>query len=933
MSNVHDPSRGLQRKLIYIFSIIVSLTWAQTLIAKTALRISVNTDSHSDPPSEVWIRGKGLSKVYSFAEKNELTVDISEFGKGAYEVILTLKSGSMEQKYVNIDSDIQNLEFIIRPKRGSGINVIGKRQDTIPSYVMSQEDAVRMPGGFGDAVKAVQSMPGVIPLFQTYTGSSFQSAIQTLNQTAGQTKSPDKPNGESGFLVMRGAGSRANQFYFNGFPMSYPFHADGLTSAINNNAIRSLELYSGSYSARYGFATGGIINIEGYNKRSSNLTVGHINAFLTDVYAYRNITKDLNVSVSGKKYYPNVVLGMVPNLIPTETFLSEYQDYQARIGWDISEKHSISFQSFGAKDRRYPFKEYSEYNPKKVVQSIAKPPSALDAARLNRTFRTDAFQYEWKPVRKIKNTLNISRNYFQELTENGSDLLNLNFKKIGYPPSLYQRLNTIENEYSNNLTQIENVTELEPFTNNWKVLLGGQYRETEAGFKGKITQYNFDPDVAFTQKATLGSPEALGVLRGDSVRTRQIGYFFENRFRLRETSLNLGVRRDYYDKSGEWKTSPRISVSQEIPYTQSRFFAGYGRHFQAPSDVSRYSSRTGNPNLKMEESDHAEVGWDQKIGGLWNFKIEGYSNTFSNLSVADPYIKDPYSSNRDLVVQTLDPNANASLLQAQNLNFSNSMTGYSRGVEIFVKKEATTESGFYGWLSYTKSITKRNRNLPDLSQQEYSTWLAKSSSKDLVFQENDPNYYANFYRDGTADILFKNSKEELYDFDRTHVLNMVLGWKFSDKAQLGLKFTYMTNFAYTPIVGSNSLKLHDQLAALFPELQSTPAPPGNDSFSTRVYEPVYSNYNRSARLPQYKQFDLRFDRFIYTDWGKITAYFELVNITGSRIATGEGSMVPLFPYAPNANPQMQYMYLNGQPSLKTDKTKIPYLNFGIEFRF
>ncbi|AMX58938.1 hypothetical protein LBK6_11500 [Leptospira borgpetersenii serovar Hardjo] len=94
---------------------------------------------------------------------------------------------------------------------------------------------------------------------------------------------------------MRGAGARANQFYFNGLPMSYLFHADGLTSVINNNAIRSLELYSGSYSARYGFATGGIVNIEGFQKRDSNLSVAHLNAFLTDVYTYRNITKDLNV--------------------------------------------------------------------------------------------------------------------------------------------------------------------------------------------------------------------------------------------------------------------------------------------------------------------------------------------------------------------------------------------------------------------------------------------------------------------------------------------------------------------------------------------------------------------------------------------------------------------------------------------------------------
>ncbi|EMO06775.1 hypothetical protein LEP1GSC116_0381, partial [Leptospira interrogans serovar Icterohaemorrhagiae str. Verdun HP] len=36
-----------------------------------------------------------------------------------------------------------------------------------------------MPGGFGDALKAVQSMPGISPMHQMHTGASFQSAIQT----------------------------------------------------------------------------------------------------------------------------------------------------------------------------------------------------------------------------------------------------------------------------------------------------------------------------------------------------------------------------------------------------------------------------------------------------------------------------------------------------------------------------------------------------------------------------------------------------------------------------------------------------------------------------------------------------------------------------------------------------------------------------------
>ncbi|MBM9500545.1 TonB-dependent receptor [Leptospira sp. 201903071] len=926
-----DLKLHLSRSQILLFSsLLLSLITTGDLFAKTSLRLKVISASKSDPPKEAWIRGKGYSKVFEFLNQTEL--DIVLENRGMYDVMITFQSGVMEQRSITLDSDQKTLEFIQKAKPGgNGINVVGKRPDSPPNYTMSQEDAVKMPGGFGDALKAVQSMPGITPLFQTYTNSSFQNAIQTLNQN-GTSGGPDKPNGEPGFLVMRGAGTRANQFYFNGLPMSYPFHADGLTSVISNQAIRSMELYSGAYSARYGFATGGIVNVEGFQKRDSNLRVAHLNALLTDIYAYHNITKDLNVSVSGKKYYPNVVFGRVPHLIPTETFLADYTDYQARIGWDINDQHSISIQTFGAKDKRYPFKEYSQYTPKEAGQSAFQPPS--DSARLDRIFRTDGMSHIWKPMSGFTNTLNVSRNYFQETTENGLDTLILDVSKKANLLSLFERVHTVQNESFNDMKQLENVSELEVFKKHWKVVFGGQYREVEAGYKGRISQFNPDPFYEFFHKQLLSSPQTNAVLEGDAVGTRQFGYFFENRFKFDNFNLNLGVRRDYYDRAKEWKTSPRFGISKEIPYTKSRIFAGIGKHFQAPADVSRYSARTGNPNLKMEESDHMEIGWDQKLGNLWNVKVEGYQNTFSNLSVADPYAMDPFSRDRDLFRETLNPNSDPSLLRANRLNYSNSMTGYSRGVELFIKKEPSTESGFYGWLSYTKSITKRNRNLPSMTDQEYAAWSAQSSSKELLHQEDTKHYYANYYGDGSYDILLKNSKEELYDFDRTHVFAMVLGWKFADKGQIGIKTTYLTNYAYTPVSGSSRTTLSQNIAEAFPDLPPVPTSgTEGSSFSIPMYKPIYSDMQRSARLPHYKQLDIRFDRFIYTDWGKMTLYLELVNVTGNRIASGTGTFVPLFPHAPGANPQTQYMYINGQQALEANKNKIPYLNFGIEFRF
>ncbi|EMO06766.1 hypothetical protein LEP1GSC116_2971 [Leptospira interrogans serovar Icterohaemorrhagiae str. Verdun HP] len=48
-------------------------------------------------------------------QSSELTIDLKE--QGVYDVILTFKSGEMEHKFVTVDSDEKNLEFVQKQKR------------------------------------------------------------------------------------------------------------------------------------------------------------------------------------------------------------------------------------------------------------------------------------------------------------------------------------------------------------------------------------------------------------------------------------------------------------------------------------------------------------------------------------------------------------------------------------------------------------------------------------------------------------------------------------------------------------------------------------------------------------------------------------------------------------------------------------------------
>ncbi|WP_195758091.1 TonB-dependent receptor plug domain-containing protein [Leptospira interrogans] len=844
------------------------------------------------------IEAVNFSKRISVELSSEVFLEIPDYGE--YTILVEDEKGLLKKKQIQVQPG--NTSFSIdSEKNQDGIVVLGEKDG--PDFVrLKPEEINKMPGTFGDSLKAIFNIPGIAPIFQNYNSSGFQSAMAIgLSRTAPNDKSPDIPNSQRGFLVMRGAGTRANQFYYDGLPLVYPFHADGITSVLNNNTIRSLEVYSGTYSARYGFATGGVIAVEGFKKKNDSVVL-NLNTFLVDGYVFKNITKNLNVSVSGRKYYPNYILGRIPDLVPNQTFVSDYSDYQFRINWEIDNHNSLTVSSFGTKDYRHPFSTNKQYEPKKNTMETLN-----DSLIVDRNFRTDGIQYIWKPFEYVSNTMNISRSYFQERIQNSTYFTDTSKGVLSAAFNGLQKANTLGNDFSEDLRYFEDVMEFNLFKKILKLKAGGQYRETVSSFKGKVIYINENPEMLKITQFILSDPNTNAVMEGDRMVRRQLGYFSEMKLDYKGNVLSLGARRDYYDLSREWKTSPRLMFAKEIDFTKTTFFGGTGKFFQAPPDVSYISKKIGNPNLKMEESQHSNIGIEQKFLSSYSIKLEGYKNTFDNLAVRDNLIYNSSAANINNMVSYMN-NQNTELVLQRNVNYSNSMSGWSKGFELMIKKEIPEDSGFFGWISYTNSLTKRNRNQPNLKDSELQAHNELVANHRILYQDVSKDYYTNVYDNGSIEVLKKNSKEEYYDLDRTHMFSFVGGWKYKDQWQIGTRIIHLTNYAYTPIVGSELTPVN----------------------SLNIYTPTYSNDIRSARLPSYNQIDIRFDRFITTSWAKLDLYFKIINLTGNRIAVSKTLYSKLAPYIPDVNPSTSYINQNG---LEVGKTKVPMFNFGIQMQF
>ncbi len=184
--------------------------------------------------------------------------------------------------------------------------------------------------------------------------------------------------------------------------------------------------------------------------------------------------------------------------------------------------------------------------------------------------------------------------------------------------------------------------------------------------------------------------------------------------------------------------------------------------------------------------------------------------------------------------------------------FSDTGTGRVYGGEVLLRRNLADQ--FFGWASYGYSVSKRD--------------------------------------DGDA------KGEYIYEYDRTHIVNIIASWKPLRWLQVGLKWRYATGLPYTKIVGS----YYDTSV------------PGEEE-----HVPIYSPDYNGVRLPAYHKLDLRFDFF--TDWfgAKWDIYVELMNTYNSKnISSKEFNQRK--PYDSSDNPEDV-----------RDFPILPYL--GVEVRF
>ncbi|HNE54433.1 MAG TPA: TonB-dependent receptor, partial [Leptospiraceae bacterium] len=523
-----------------------------------------------------------------------------------YYTLRIISGTDVEVKRKEIYYDGQELFFFVGEKEKGAIEVAGEKEKTkLSRYTLQQEEIKRLPGAQGDSLKAILTLPGVSPAIPIGL-STTAALIPTINGSP-------YSNSDRGDVVLRGAGARANQFYFDGFPVSYPFHLGNQSSVFNNNIIKSFDIYTGAYSTRYGYATGGIINIEGKSDVKKTSAIINMNFFLSDALIETKLSKKSYMIAAARKNYPNLLLlRFYPDAIPPNAKYADYQDYQFKYGHDFSDKHKITFSLFGVRDRQAYTNAQAEFESAGSGGggSDNRPPIGLD-----KSFYTEGFRYIYQPTSKFSNTLSISRNTFKEFFE----------VKITNPATA-ENIFGIQNVTTQTLYYVENIQSLELIKNILKFETGQNYRERNITLKGEnITQQNNQFTKVFNDLLD-SSPTFRALIDGDGAKAKEYGAYGEATLDYAGFKLVPGLRWDYYNLANQKALSPRVNTSYTIKKTGTTFIAGAGIHRNSPVGIEQVSSKVGNSKLLMEKAEHMALGVNQEIGQQWLFKVEGFRN-------------------------------------------------------------------------------------------------------------------------------------------------------------------------------------------------------------------------------------------------------------------------------------------------------------------
>lgn len=556
-----------------------------------------------------------------------------------------------EVKLEVVDGEVTEVTVWLRRMSYQEAGVVGiyetERPPEVTRRTLSMEEVRRVPGTFGDPVRVIQSLPGAARA----------------------------PFG-LGLLVLRGANPQDSNVYVDGVEVPLVYHLGGFRSVLNPELIDAVDYLPGTYSARYGRSTGGVIDVrtqQDYPEKAK--FTWRTDLLDTGVYGEARVGDKVGVAAGVRRSYLDVILGAA---LAEEEFYAapRWFDYQLKVTALDAGEDELSAFVFGFTDELIVRTSADAedqlgvyYSTHRVVVRWAHPLSDTLRLELQPAFGIDGVEFGFGSEVGLELTTlrgNLRGELAWEPSEAFTGRVGLDGEAARYDIAVYVAGVPVDGE--------DPLSEDEPI-------------EVAEGF----WQFFPDPWVEASWRP-FSDPEKLLVVGG--------------------ARMDMVLREE---DQPAFAADPRMAVRANL-LPGGTLKAGTGLYHQPP----QFASLLDEPYF--ERAWASELGWEQRFGQVIQADVTGFYRQMEGLGGGD------------------DPGI-----------------GRAYGMEVMVRHALVNR--FFGWVSYTLSKSERN-DTPD----------------------DEEGWYP-------------------FDFDQTHILTAVAGYRLPLDFEVSGRAQYVTGNPYTPYDG------------------------------------------------------------------------------------------------------------------------------------
>lgn len=434
-----------------------------------------------------------------------------------------------------------------------------------------EEELTRIPGTRGDALRAIEVLPGVA---RTGVGD--------------------------GTPILRGAGSDESQPYLDGVPVPFLYHFGGVTSFFSSRLLSRVDVYPGNFSTRFGRVVGGAIDVRVRDPKKDRfhgmLDIGLLD---TSVFAETPVGSDAGFAIAGRRSNIDLVYS---KLVPKDAFnvvaAPVYYDYQGLYSQRLGSHHKLRLLAYGSRDSlELVFSHPNDQDP--GLSGGIK--GDLSFHRLQAELTSELLPGFSQDVTVAVGRIDVEQRFGELHQEFGGE-------------EVYGRSEwTVDLHPALRLT-----TGLDFF--GW--FLTGSYRGPAP------TQYEGNP----RDGDPLAAQRIISAKAGGIDVVRPAGYVELAIRPVKSLLLVPGVRGDYYGEFQTWSVDPRLTARYELS-DQTTLKAGFGRYSQPPL-FWQAIPRVGNPDLVPYHAWQTSAGIEQSFGKKVKVGVEGFHKQLDHVIVA-----------------------------------------------------------------------------------------------------------------------------------------------------------------------------------------------------------------------------------------------------------------------------------------------------------